>query len=279
MPLAQLIEPQPDSARVKPGHDQWIVLIGICTHLGCVPLGNKPTDPRGEYGGWFCPCHGSQYDTSGRVRHGPAPANLACHPTPSNPTPRSSSADAAAAAIDGIPMAGQHKSNFSNPLVNWIDSRLPIFTMLQKEYGTFPTPKNFNYFWNFGALAFVTMAIMIVTGIFLAMNYQPNTELAFDSVQHIMRDVNYGWLIRYVHQNGASMFFIATYIHIFRGLYYGSYKYAARAAVDDRRGYPAADDGDRFHGLRAAVGADVLLGRHRHHQPVLCHSRSSASRS
>jgi ubiquinol-cytochrome c reductase iron-sulfur subunit len=80
VPLGQLIEPQPDSARVKPGHTEWIVLIGICTHLGCVPLGNKPTDPRGEWGGWFCPCHGSQYDTSGRVRHGPAPANLGLPP-------------------------------------------------------------------------------------------------------------------------------------------------------------------------------------------------------
>jgi ubiquinol-cytochrome c reductase iron-sulfur subunit len=74
--LSQLIEPQTDAARVKAGHAQWIVLIGICTHLGCIPLGNKPTDPRGEWGGWFCPCHGSQYDTSGRVRHGPAPLNL-----------------------------------------------------------------------------------------------------------------------------------------------------------------------------------------------------------
>jgi ubiquinol-cytochrome c reductase iron-sulfur subunit len=73
-------DPQPDSARVKPGHEQWLVLIGICTHLGCVPLGNKPSDPRGDWGGWFCPCHGSQYDTSGRVRHGPAPANLALPP-------------------------------------------------------------------------------------------------------------------------------------------------------------------------------------------------------
>ena len=76
VPLSDLTEPQPDSARVKAGHDQWIVLVGICTHLGCVPLGNKPTDPRGDWGGWFCPCHGSQYDTSGRVRHGPAPLNL-----------------------------------------------------------------------------------------------------------------------------------------------------------------------------------------------------------
>jgi ubiquinol-cytochrome c reductase iron-sulfur subunit len=80
VPLGQLIEPQTDAARTKPGHEKWIVLIGICTHLGCIPLGNKPTDPRGEWGGWFCPCHGSQYDTSGRVRHGPAPANLALPP-------------------------------------------------------------------------------------------------------------------------------------------------------------------------------------------------------
>ena len=75
-----VFDPQADSARVKAGHAQWIVLIGICTHLGCIPLGNKPTDMRGEWGGWFCPCHGSQYDTSGRVRHGPAPANLAVPP-------------------------------------------------------------------------------------------------------------------------------------------------------------------------------------------------------
>ena len=75
-----LPDPEPDSERVKKGHDQWLVVIGICTHLGCVPLGNRPTDPRGDWGGWFCPCHGSQYDTSGRVRHGPAPANLAIPP-------------------------------------------------------------------------------------------------------------------------------------------------------------------------------------------------------
>ena len=74
--LSALIDPATDASRVKKGHEQWLVVIGICTHLGCIPLGNKPTDPRGEWGGWFCPCHGSQYDTSGRVRHGPAPLNL-----------------------------------------------------------------------------------------------------------------------------------------------------------------------------------------------------------
>ncbi|HTR17671.1 MAG TPA: cytochrome b/b6 [Acetobacteraceae bacterium] len=122
-------------------------------------------------------------------------------------------------------MVGLHKSDFKNPVVNWIDTRLPLFTMMQKEYGAFPTPKNFNYFWNFGALAMVNLLIMIATGIFLAMHYAPNTGLAFDSVERIMRDVNYGWLLRYVHMNGASMFFIVVYVHIFRGLYYGSYKY------------------------------------------------------
>jgi ubiquinol-cytochrome c reductase cytochrome b/c1 subunit len=121
-------------------------------------------------------------------------------------------------------MAGLHKSEFENPVINWIDTRLPVFTMMQKEYGVFPTPRNFNYFWNFGALAMINLVIMIATGIFLAMNYTPHATMAFDSVERIMRDVNYGWLLRYVHANGASMFFIVVYIHIFRGLYYGSYK-------------------------------------------------------
>ena len=121
-------------------------------------------------------------------------------------------------------MVGLNKSEFKNPVVNWIDTRLPIFTMMQNEYGAFPTPKNFNYLWNFGALAMINLMIMMVTGVFLAMNYQPNATLAFDSVQHIMRDVNYGWLLRYVHQNGASMFFIVVFVHIFRNMYYGSYK-------------------------------------------------------
>jgi ubiquinol-cytochrome c reductase cytochrome b subunit len=121
-------------------------------------------------------------------------------------------------------MAGLHKSDFQNPVLNWIDTRLPLLTLMQKEYGAFPTPKNFNYFWNFGALATINLFIMIATGIFLAMNYNASTTGAFDSVERIMRDVNYGWLIRYVHMNGASMFFMVIYIHIFRGMYYGSYK-------------------------------------------------------
>ena len=121
-------------------------------------------------------------------------------------------------------MVGLHKSKFKNPVIKWVDERLPIPTMLHKEYAQFPTPKNFNYFWNFGALAMIVLVTMIVTGIVLAMQYTPHTAFAFDSVERIMRDVNGGWLIRYIHANGASMFFIVVYIHMFRGLYYGSYK-------------------------------------------------------
>lgn len=89
----------------------------------------------------------------------------------------------------------------------------------------YPTPSNITYFWNFGAMAGLCLVIQIVSGIALAMHYAPNVELAFASVEHIMRDVNYGWLLRYIHANGASMFFIVVYIHMFRGLYYGSYTY------------------------------------------------------
>ncbi len=111
-----------------------------------------------------------------------------------------------------------------NRIIRWIDHRLPIFTFLQRELHDYPTPKNLNYLWNFGSVAGIVLVIMIVTGVVLAMHYTPTVDGAFNSVEHIMRDVNYGWLIRYVHTTGASMFFVAVYIHIFRGLYYGSYK-------------------------------------------------------
>src|SRR5215468_2982764 len=123
-------------------------------------------------------------------------------------------------------MASSHGTPpvFNNKVIAWIDHRLPIFTYIEKEYHTFPTPRNFNYFWNFGAIATVMLVLMIATGVVLATNYTPHVTMAFDSVERIMRDVPQGWLIRYLHMTGASFFFAAVYIHIFRGLYYGSYK-------------------------------------------------------
>jgi ubiquinol-cytochrome c reductase cytochrome b/c1 subunit len=116
------------------------------------------------------------------------------------------------------------KPTWKNPIVKWIDHRLPVFTFIDHSAVTYPTPRNLNYFWNFGSLAGMVLVILIASGVVLSMNYSANTEMAFDSVERIMRDVNYGWLLRYVHMNGASMFFIVVYIHIFRGMYYGSYK-------------------------------------------------------
>jgi ubiquinol-cytochrome c reductase cytochrome b subunit len=105
----------------------------------------------------------------------------------------------------------------------WLDTRLPIIRF-GVDLLDFPTPKNLNYWWTFGGILAMCLGIQIVTGIVLAMHYVPHADHAFNSVERIMRDVNYGWLIRFMHANGASMFFIAVYIHMFRGLYYGSYK-------------------------------------------------------
>ena len=113
---------------------------------------------------------------------------------------------------------------FKNKTLAWLDYRLPIFSVLREALVDHPTPRNLNYWWNFGSLAGITLVIMIVSGLILSMHYVAHVDLAFDSVEHIMRDVNYGWLIRYIHSVGASMFFLIVYIHMARGLYYGSYK-------------------------------------------------------
>ena len=106
----------------------------------------------------------------------------------------------------------------------WFDERLPLPRLMHNSVNAFPTPRNLNYWYTFGGVLTFCLITQIITGVVLSMHYTANSELAFGSVEHIMRNVNYGWLIRYIHAVGASMFFLAVYVHIFRGLYYGSYK-------------------------------------------------------
>src|SRR5215469_8202374 len=121
-------------------------------------------------------------------------------------------------------MSGPSTYNPKSGFEKWIDQRLPLPRLLHDTVNTFPTPRNLNIWYTFGGILTFFLGVQIITGIVLAMHYVAHDTLAFDSVESIMRDVNYGWLIRYMHSNGASMFFIAVYIHMFRGLYYGSYK-------------------------------------------------------
>ncbi|MCB1556381.1 MAG: cytochrome b, partial [Alphaproteobacteria bacterium] len=95
-------------------------------------------------------------------------------------------------------MSSGPRTPFENPVIEWIDQRLPLFTMMAKEYRLFPTPRNFNYFWNFGAIAMVMLVLMVLTGLWMAMNYTPHVDYAFDSIERVMRDVNWGWMIRYL---------------------------------------------------------------------------------
>jgi ubiquinol-cytochrome c reductase cytochrome b subunit len=106
----------------------------------------------------------------------------------------------------------------------WFDARLPLARLMHDSFVSYPVPRNLNYFYAFGGILSIMLVIQILTGVVLAMHYASTTALAFGSVEHIVRDVNSGWLLRYLHSNGASFFFVAVYIHIFRGMYYGSYK-------------------------------------------------------
>ena len=109
-------------------------------------------------------------------------------------------------------------------LLNWIDARFPLTSLWESQWGKYVAPKNFNFWYYFGSLATLVLVMQIVTGIFLTMNYKPDATKAFESVEYIMRDVPWGWLIRYMHSTGASAFFIVVYLHMFRGLLYGSYR-------------------------------------------------------
>ncbi|MDM0045436.1 cytochrome bc complex cytochrome b subunit [Variovorax dokdonensis] len=112
----------------------------------------------------------------------------------------------------------------SQKLLNWVDNRFPLSKLYNEHMGEYYAPKNFNFWYIFGSLALLVLVIQIVTGIFLVMHYKPDANLAFASVEYIMRDVPWGWLIRYMHSTGASAFFVVVYLHMFRGLLYGSYR-------------------------------------------------------
>ena len=121
-------------------------------------------------------------------------------------------------------MSGNSTYQPQGPCMRWLERRLPIAGLIHSSFVVYPTPRNLNYWWTFGGILTVMLVVQIVTGVVLAMHYTPHVDHAFDSVEQIMRDVNYGWLLRYLHSNGASIFFLAAYIHTFRGMYYGSYK-------------------------------------------------------
>jgi ubiquinol-cytochrome c reductase cytochrome b/c1 subunit len=121
-------------------------------------------------------------------------------------------------------MSGISTYQPQNAFLKWLERRLPIVGLVHSSFVAYPTPRNLNYWWTFGGILSFMLGVQIITGIVLVMHYTPNVDLAFNSVEYLMRDVNFGWLLRYVHATGASMFFLAVYIHMFRGLYYGSYK-------------------------------------------------------
>ncbi len=151
----------------------------------------------------------------------------------------------------------------------WIDERMPTLgEEFRKHMSEYYAPKNFNFWYYFGALSMLVLVIQIVSGIFLTMNYKPDAALAFGSVEYIMRDVPGGWIIRYIHSTGASMFFIVVYLHMFRGAALRLVPQAARTGLDLRRAHLPVPDGRGVLRLSAALGPDVLLGRAGDREPV-----------
>ena len=201
VPVASLRDPQTLDQRTKPGHKNWLITMGVCTHLGCVPLGTGQGEPKGEFGGYFCPCHGQPIRH--RRAHPQRPrAQEPCKCQTMNSI-RHSREDRLRNQTMSFPWAKQYKPN--HPFMVWMDEKLPLPRFVYNSVGAgYSVPRNLNYFWNFGVLAGFCLVMQIVTGIVLAMHYAANADIAFDSTEHIMRDVNWGWLLRYMHANGAA---------------------------------------------------------------------------
>ena len=169
-------------------------------------------------------------------------------------------------------MSGPSDFQPTNPALKWIERRLPIMGLVHSSFVAYPTPRNLNYWWTFGAILSMMLALQILTGVILAMHYTPEATMAFKSVESIVRDVNYGWLLRNMHAcRRLDVLLRGLHPHVPRPVL-RVIQGAARNPLDPRRHHLPPDDGDRLHGLRAAVGPDELLGRHRHHQFVLRHS-------
>ena len=148
-------------------------------------------------------------------------------------------------------------------LLTWIDDRFPLTALWESQWGKYVAPKNFNFWYYFGSLAAFALVIQIVTGIFLTMSYKPDATKAFESVEYIMRDVSWGWLIRYMHSTGASMFFIVVYLHMFRGLAVRQLPQAARAHLDLRLPHLPLPDGAKRSSATCCRGARCRTGARR----------------
>jgi len=157
-------------------------------------------------------------------------------------------------------------------IMDWVDDRLPVTETYEKHMSKYYAPKNFNFWYYFGVLATVVLALQIFTGVWLTMNYVPTGEGAFASVEYIMRDVDYGWMLRYMHSTGASAFFVVVYFHMFRGLLYGSYKKPRELIWVLGMAIYLCLMAEGFFWLLAALGQHVFLGRSSDRVTGWCHT-------
>ena len=279
---------QPDyiksSGAARARNPEYWVGLAVCTHLGCSPLGafeaNNAFQVAGADlganwpGGFYCPCHGSKYDLSGRVfKSMPAPKNLTVPPyafanaAAHRHRRRRRRQDSLAQEVYAM-AAAPESAGSGKGLIGWIDQRFPLTKLWKDHVAEYYAPKNFNFWYYFGSLALLILVNQLVTGIFLTMNYKPSSAEAFSSIEYIMRDVDWGWLIRYMHSTGASAFFIVVYLHMFRALLYGSHRKPRELVWIFGCLIFLLLMAEALHGLRAALGQHELLGRAGHRVAV-----------
>ena len=255
--------PATDANITADGHEKWLVVIGICTHLGCIPQGNKPSESRGDWGGWFCPCHGSHYDTAGRVRKGRRRVIWSCRFLRLRPTRPFSWVK------DSDTMKSETPYEPKTGFERWLDDRLPIPRMMHDNFTGFPAPRNLTYMWTFGGI--LTFRI----GRADHDRHRGCDALCAergDGVRfHRAADARCQLRLAHaLHPRGRRIPVLPGGVsaHLPRPLL-RLLQSPARNPLDSWRHYPAADDGHGLHGLLAAMGADELLGGDSDHQSVL----------